>query len=396
VLKISDTFERLVFCLALILASALIAGPAPAQTFSVLYTFTGGADGGTPFGTPILLNGNIYGTTSGGGAHGQGAIYELNFVSREEAVLHSFAGAPLDGAGPLAGLVADASGNFYGVTFSGGTHNLGTAFKLTSGGTLTLLHSFTGHPTQGSGPAGTLVFDAVGDLFGTTYVGGDSTGWGTVFEISAGEVYTTGQSFSPDGALPRAGLHLDNGVFYGTTSGGGAHMFGGTVFAVGISPALYTFTGEADGAQPLGSLISDSQGNLYGTASSGGSGPFGNGNGVIFKLNIATAPAQLTVLHTFNGSDGASPAAGLVQDSAGNMYGTTLYGGTAGYGTVFELDSLGNFTSIYSFTGGADGAKPFAGLIVDSNGNLWGAASSGGSAPAPGGYGTLFFIAAPS
>ena len=115
---------------------------------------------------------------------------------------------------------------------------------------------------------------------------------------------------------------------------------------------------------------------------------------MVFKLNIATA--QLTVLHTFNGSDGTSPAAGLVQDSSGNMYGTTSYGGTAGYGTVFKLDSLGNFTSIYSFTGGADGAKPFAGLIVDSNGNLWGAASSGGSAPAPGGYGTLFFIAAPS
>jgi uncharacterized repeat protein (TIGR03803 family) len=395
VLKISGNFERSVFHLALILASALVgAGPAPAQTFSVLHTFTGGADGGTPFGTPILLNGNIYGTTSGGGTHGLGTLYQLNFLSRVETVLHSFGGAPLDGSGPLAGLVADASGNFYGVTFSGGTHNLGTAFKLTSGGTFTLLHSFAGHPREGSGPAGTLVFDASGDLFGTTYVGGDSTGWGTVFEISAAGAYTTGQSFSPDGALPRAGLHLDSGVFYGTTCGGGAHTFGGTVFAVGTNPALYTFTGGADGAQPLGSLISDSQGNLYGTASAGGSGPFGLGDGVIFKLNITTA--QLTVLHTFNGPDGASPAAGLVQDSAGNMYGTTLYGGTAGYGTVFELDSLGNFTTIYNFTGGSDGAKPFAGLIVDSHGNLWGAASSGGSAPAPGGYGTLFFIAAPA
>ena len=131
-LKISGKFERLVFCLALILVPALMgAGPAPAQTFSVLYTFTGGADGGTPFGTPILLNGNIYGTTSGGGDMVLGTVYELNF-QWDEAVLHSFAGAPLDGAGPLAGLVADASGNVYGVTFSGGTHNLGTAFKLTS------------------------------------------------------------------------------------------------------------------------------------------------------------------------------------------------------------------------------------------------------------------------
>src|SRR5260370_13313261 len=134
-LKISSKFERWPLYLAMILAFALmVTSRAPAQTFTVLHTFTGGADGGTPFGTPILFNGNVYGTTSGGGTQGLGTVYELNFASRHEAVLHSFAGAPIDGAGPLAGLVQDASGNFYGVPFSGGTFNFGTAFKLTPPG----------------------------------------------------------------------------------------------------------------------------------------------------------------------------------------------------------------------------------------------------------------------
>ena len=156
-------------------------------------------------------------------------------------------------------------------------------------------------------------------------------------------------------------------ALYGTTTGGYASfygMYGGTVFEAGVETPLYTFTGGPDGGQPMGGLIGDNQGNLYGTTVAGGDGSFGLGHGVIFKLNIASG--METVLHTFTGPDGAAPAAALAWDSQHNIYGTTTLGGANGYGTVFKLDSSGNFTTLYSFTGGSDGA--------------------------PGGYGTLFVI----
>jgi uncharacterized repeat protein (TIGR03803 family) len=379
-----------------VLALALMAmQPVRAQTFTVLYTFTGGADGATPMATPLLYNGNVYGTTSGGGAHASGTVYSLTVKGQKEVALHSFDGT--DGTGPIAGLVQDSAGNFFGAAYRGGAYDKGTLFELTPAGVFTLLHSFSGPPSQGTGPAGTLVFDSRGDLFGTTYVGGDEKGWGTVYEYSAAGVYSTGESFSPDGALPRAGLHFQSGKLYGTTYGGDTRQYGGTIYEVGLqgAPALYTFTGGADGSQPLASLIGDSQGNLYGTTSAGGSGDFGLGFGVVFKFNLETS--QLTVLHTFMGPDGAVPAAALTWDLQGNLYGTTSEGGANGYGNVFELNpTTGNFTSLHDFTGGADGGKSYSGVIVDNKGNVWGAASAGGSAAAPGGYGTLFVITPPA
>jgi uncharacterized repeat protein (TIGR03803 family) len=224
-----------------------------------------------------------------------------------------------------------------------------------------------------------------GDIFGTTYTGGDTLGWGTTFEIAADGTYTTGQSFSPGGALPRAGLVLQETNLYGTTYGGALRSFGGTIFEVGVSLALYTFTGGADGAQPYAALIGDGAGNLYGTASTGGSSSFGNGHGVIFEYNIASGVE--TVLHTFTGPDGLTPAGSLVRDEIGNLFGTTLSGGASGQGTVFEFNTSGNLITLYSFTGGADGANPFAGLVLDPTGNLWGVTTAGGS-----GYGTVFEI----
>jgi len=365
-----------------ILAALATMQPAPAQTFRVIYTFTGGADGATPFGDLLLNQGVLYGTTSGGGAHNAGTVFKVD--TNGETVLHSFAGGRVDGATPVSGLTRDTSGNLYGTTYGGGAHFSGTVFKLSAASGYTLLHSFLGPLTEGSGPAGDLAIDHAGNLYGTTYTGGDSMGWGTVFEISAGGVYTTGQSFSPDGALPRAGLVLENGNLYGTTYGGGTRYYGGTVFQVGVTTALYTFTGGADGAQPMASLIGDGQGNLYGTATAGGNGSFGNGDGVVFKL---TTTGQETVLYTFTGPDGSIPTGALVGDSQGNLYGTTRIGGASGHGTVFKLDTSNNLTTLYSFSGGADGANPFAGLVLDTSGNLWGVASAGGS-----GYGTVFEI----
>lgn len=365
-----------------------------AQTFTVLYTFTGGTDGGKPMATPILYNGSVLGTASAGGQYDKGTVYGLNFQSRNLTVLHSFVGGAVDGAQPLASLIQAGEGDLYGTTYKGGRRNYGTVFKLTLQGQLTLLHSFLGPPQEGYGPSGALVFDPFGNVYGTTYLGGKTMGWGTVFEITSGGVYKTGQSFSPNGALPRAGLHYVNGMLFGTTSGGADRSYGGTVFQVGVTPPLHTFTGGADGAYPMGKLISDPQGTiLYGTASAGGSASFGVGNGVVFKLDVATG--QETVLHTFTGPDGSTPKAGLTQDADGNLYGTTFYGGTYGYGTVFKLDTSGNLTTVYSFTGGADGANPYGGVLVDAAGNIWGATSAGGSAHGPGGYGTLFLIGVP-
>lgn len=398
---ISGKIRRLALALTPVVALALIAmQPAHAQTFAVIHTFTGGADGATPLATPLLHNGNMYGTTIGGGLYANGAVYAVNFTSGVNTPLYSFTGTP-DGADPIGGLIQDSSGNFYGVAYRGGANNFGTVFELSPAGEFTLLHTLAGAPSEGNGPAGTLVSDGLGDVFGTTYAGGNTKKWGTVFKCSTTGSFTTLKTFgSPQsiGALPRAGLHLQGGALYGTTVGGyyaGYGMYGGTIFVVGVAMPLYTFKGGTDGAQPMGGLIGDSQGNLYGTTSSGGDGSFGLGHGVVFKFN-PTSGAPPTTLHTFTGPDGATPAAGLAWDSQHNMYGTTTQGGAHGYGTVFKLDSSGNnFTTLYSFTGGADGATPYAGVVVDGQGNVRGAASTGGLVAAPGGYGTLFVISPP-
>jgi uncharacterized repeat protein (TIGR03803 family) len=380
------TFYKTIFT-ALVFAVVLAAGSRP--PFSVVHTFTG-ADGARPLGDLLLNGGILYGTTSGGGVYNAGSVFQIDVGTSTETVLHSFAGGTLDGADPLAGLIADVAGNLYGVTYGGGAHNSGTLFEVPFLGGFRLLHSFKGPLTEGMDPAGTLVMDGAGNIYGTTYLGGNTKGWGTTFEYTAGGIYFTGQSFSPNGALPRAGLHLEGGHLYGTTSGGGNMAFGGTVFVTQGTGPLYTFTGGADGAQPMAAVIGDGQGNLYGTASAGGNSPFGSGNGVIFKINIATH--QETVLHTFTGPDGSSPMGRLVRDGSGNMYGTTMFGGAHGYGTVFELDSLGTLTTLYDFTGGADGGNPFAGLLIDGSGNLWGVTPAGGSAAAPGGDGVVFTV----
>jgi uncharacterized repeat protein (TIGR03803 family) len=389
--RISKRQVRTILIAFLVIGGALAAmQPLEAQTYTVVYTFTGGTDGGNPFGTPLLYNGNIYGTTKGGGTNNNGVVYQVNFASKKEVVLHSFTGAP-DGAGPLAGLIQDVASNLYGTTYSGGPTNDGTIFKitLTPQVTYTVLHNFVGPPMEGSQPAGPLVFDGLGNLYGTTYDGGamgPAQGWGSTYEYSASGVFTTGQSFPPGGALPRGGLFRSGNKFYGTTSGGGAHSYGGTIFQTSNAMAIYTFTGGADGSQPLNGLVGDLAGNLYGTCSAGGNAPYGLGNGVVFEYNPTTGVE--TVLHTFTGPDGSSPAAGLFRDAQGNLYGTTMFGGTMGNGTVFKLDTTGNLTTVYNFTGGSDGSRPTSGLFVDAKGNIFGTASAGGS----GGQGTIFVI----
>jgi uncharacterized repeat protein (TIGR03803 family) len=301
-------------------------------------------------------------------------------------LLHSFAGGNTDGSTPWAGLVRDSSGNLYGTTYYGGTGGAGVVFKTTSTGTTTILHSFAGGNSDGAYPSfGSLVRDSSGNLYGTTYSGGTG-GEGVVFKTTSTGTTTILHSFAggnSDGAYAFAGLVMDSsGNLYGTTYYGGTGG-AGVVFkttSTGTTTILHSFSGgNSDGANPYAGLDMDSSGNLYGTTYSGSTG----GAGVVFKT---TSTGTTTVLHSFTGgnSDGANPYAGLVMDSSGNLYGTTYSGGA---GVVFKTTSTGTTTILHSFAGGnSDGAHPYAGLVMDSSGNLYGTSLQGGS----GGFGVVF------
>jgi uncharacterized repeat protein (TIGR03803 family) len=296
-------------------------------------------------------------------------------------VLHNFSGsAHGDGTRSYGRLWRDAGGNLYGTTLDGGASHLGVVFKLDSSGHETILHSFTGPPADGANPYAGLVGDSAGNLYGTTYFGGASN-FGVVFKLDSTGHETVLHSFAgppADGANPYAGLVRDSaGNLYGTTvMGGGSRK--GVIFKLdssGHETILHSFAGlPADGANPLAGLIRDSAGNLYGTTPNAGA----SNRGVVFKLD---STRHETVLYSFTGlADGANPYAGLIRDSAGNLYGTTAFGGNE-FGVVFKLDSTSQETVLHSFGGAHDGARPQAGLVRDSAGNLYGTTVLGGASP---------------
>jgi uncharacterized repeat protein (TIGR03803 family) len=367
--------------------------PAKAQTFTVLYTFTSTTRGEQSDASLLLDDGNLYGTTQYGGAKGGfGTVFKLN-PKDKETVFRSFAGTP-DAEDPYAGLIRDKAGNFYGTTLYGGAEGgFGTVFKLSPKGKETLLHSFAGTP-DGEDPRSILVRDAAGTLYGTTQYGGTKGGFGTIFKLDTNGKLTLLHSFAgtPDGEDPCSGLLRDKaGNLYGTTQYGGSNGGYGTVFklsAKGKLTLLHSFAGTPDGVNPLAGLLRDAAGDLYGTTYYGGTE---GGYGTVFKLS---AKGKLTLLHSFAGTpDGQNPYARLIQDSAGNLYGTTFYGGASGYGTVFKLDQAGKLTVLHSFNDSPDGAHPIAGLILDKAGNLYGTTSDGGDLNCGfSGCGTVFKI----
>ena len=312
-----------------------------AGTETVLYAFAGGAtDGADPQGTLALgSSGTLYGTTYRGGTDGLGTVYQLGSAGGE-TVLYSFAGGASDGADPRGSLIIDSAGNLYGTTSGGGASGLGTVYEVSPTGAQTVLYSFAGGTTDGEVPLGHLVMGSGGSLYGTTSTGG-AYDLGTVFRISLGGVETVLYSFAGttthDGAYPRAGLIMDgSGDLYGTTSAGGTYDLG-TVFEIsasGTETVLHSFAGgTTDGSDPNGSLLLGSSGSLYGTTSTGGAYDLGT----VFKLS---PDGTEVLLHSFAGgtTDGSSPKAGLIVDSAGNLYGTTSAGGVNDDGTVYELN----------------------------------------------------------
>jgi uncharacterized repeat protein (TIGR03803 family) len=319
---------------------------------SVVYKFTGGADGGLASG-PLVTDsaGNVYGETTLGGALDSGVVFKLDTIGNE-TVLYSFAGGA-DGDRPFGGLARDAAGNLYGSTLFGGAFNGGVVFKLDASNNESVLHSFGGSGDGVETSNGPLVLDGDGNLYGTVQNGGTSgCACGIVFKLDA----------------------------------------------AGNETILHNFTGGLDGASPFGGLVRDSAGNLYGTANSGGGagGCFG-GCGTVFKLDTLNT---LTVLHAFTGlAEGGSPAGSLLLDSGGNLYGATQSGGGfvchstfAGCGVIFKIDTLGTETVLYTFTGGLDGSSPNGNLLRDVFGNLYGTAVFSGNVSkyCTGGCGTLF------
>lgn len=387
---ISRTYSR-AYCTALraLVASLCLIAPthlAQAQTFRSVYSFQDKKDGRNP--QAGLFTDAIYGTTFLGGdpACACGTIFKL-LPAGTIKTLHTFVGT--DGANPTAGLVADKNGNLFGTTSQGGSGSpsAGTVFKLAPPATVgapwteTVLYTFTGG-VDGAHPYAGLIFDSAGNLYGTTN-GGGAFNYGTVFKVDSTGNETVLYSFTgfPDGASPYAGVVQDSaGNLYGTTGEGGAFNHG-AVYKLdpsGVETVLHSFNGGTDGSYPCSRLTLDAAGNLYGTANEGGATGNAGDNGTIFELDNT---GSFTVLHTFTGSAGSNPAAGMILNSAGKLFGVTTEGGDRDDdGTVFELDlSTSTFTVLHTFSAGTGGAYPYTGLILDSAGNLYGATEDGGT-----------------
>jgi uncharacterized repeat protein (TIGR03803 family) len=360
------------------------------------YNFRGGSDGSDPLsGLVADQSGNFYGTTGGGGGgtkceyhnQGCGTVFMLT-PKGVETVLYAFSGGS-DGAYPVASVLFDGAGNLLGTTEAGGTFGKGAVFAVSPGGTESVLHSFQGG-SDGWQPQANLIMDDQGDLYGTTAYGGGATacgseGCGTVFKIDAQGQESVLYAFQgeSDGSTPVAGLILDtSGNLYGTALGGAAGC--GVVFEVtpeDTENVLYTFQCGDDGDHPEGGLIADSAGDFYGTTAYGGSGQACEGCGTVFELQ---PDGNKSVIYNFQGeTDGAFPIAGVVIDAAGNLYGTTVGGGgkgckkLGGCGTVFKVTPAGDETVLHQF-GRGSGVNPYAPVLLDAHGELYGTASVGG------------------
>jgi uncharacterized repeat protein (TIGR03803 family) len=318
----------------------------PAGVHHVLYSFTGGADGGEPYkGVTLNANGDLIGTavTGGGGSceGGCGVVFKVSYSGGvwTQSVLHTFTGA--DGSGPGSPVSVDRNGNVYGTTPTGGKFSVGVVYQLTpgqAGWTFQVIHNFTGGADGAGGSAGRLLIDSAGHLYGVCTVGG-VTGFGTVYKLA-----------------------LVNGTWRFTT--------------------LYAFKDQPDGASPYGALILDRQGNLYGTTYYAGA----NDLGTVYRLSYANGTWTESVLYSFKGgTDGASPISSLVRDAAGNLYGTTSDGGAASCvcGVIFKLapGSNGTWTEsvAYSFLGTPKPGFAYNGMVPDWKGNFYGATVHGGT-----------------
>jgi uncharacterized repeat protein (TIGR03803 family) len=369
-----------------------------AQTESVLFSFGGSNGNGPQSGLIAGGNGVFYGTTETGGSSNEGTVFELARTANgwTEKVLHNFGTGSNDGTQPVAGLVMDSAGNLYGTTTKGGANGGGTVFelvRLSGGGRVErILHSFNPNNTaEGNNPYGGLILDSGGNLYGTCYFGGHKN-YGTVFELlpatGSWKEKTLGSFSGLNGWGPFGSLIFDSaGNLYGTTAKGGAADYYGIVFKLAPGAAgawtistLYSFD-NYDGESPEGTLVFDAAGNLYGTTGEGGAG-----YGSVFELSPNTSGMwnYAALLEFSGGTSGAFPGPALIFDKAGNLYGTASNAGTGYGGVTFELSpSAGGTwsqTILHNFTtNNQDGNGPTGALAMDRSGNLYGTTGAGGT-----------------
>ncbi len=355
--SLASRADRFVSRAVLLYASLVCAASAQTAVHSdkILYAFTGGADGGRPYGELLLdAKGNLFGTTSIGGNSGLcngdttcGTVFELSpgLSGWTEKTIYSFTGLS-DGCCSQAGLIMDRSGNLYGTAEGGGDGYCGSVFELTpdsnDGWTETSLYDFKGDSqNDGCSPNGTLTLDVHGNLYGGTYTGGAQNN-GTLFELSP--------PTQPDGAWSESVLwSFEDTIGFGNV-----------------------------GSTPVGKLVFGSDGGLYGATYNGGS----FGSGTAFKLTFSSGVWSANTIFSFSGGDnGCGPNGGVIFDTSGHLYGTTSYCGADNEGTIFSLTpTIGQWTMkvIHTFTGATDGGQSESGSVMDSKGNLYGTASLGG------------------
>jgi len=378
----------------------MMTASASASTYKNLYTFTGGADGGGPSGLVIDAAGNLYGATANGGAFGYGTVFKLD-TAGTFTVLYSFKGG-IDGANPSGyeSLTLDPAGNLYGTTSLGGAFGYGTVFKLDTSGVETVLYSFGGG-TDGGTPTGRVALDQPGNVYGTTTRGGNS--YGVLFKLTPNldgtwseTVLHSFPAYSGDAAEDYGGVDWGpDGNLYGATWQGGTG--GGTIFksdTAGNEAVVHSFSGS-EGEHLYKPPTFDVEGNLYVGTIWGGDfscyvpGWGEVGCGTVVKLDPAGNP---TVLHTFTGGkDGECLVGGLTLDQTGNLYGTAQLGGAYGDGVVFmgTPNHNGGFQGkvLHTFAG-HPGAEPISTMVSDAKGNLYGTTVGN-----PGqSYGSIFVI----
>lgn len=387
---------------------------AQAQTYTPLHNFAHYDGSGPEFALTTDAGGNLYGTTGLGGSHcgssGCGTVYKMvrkgsGWILTQ---LYDFTNGA-DGGFPESGVIFGPEGNLYGATNSGGQYGFGAVYKLQPPLSVckrtmcpwleTVIYSFTGLG-DGRLPEGDLTVDHAGNLYGTTSTGGTGncqSGCGVVFQLTPSQgswSFSVVYSFSAlsDGALPESGVILDRaGNLYGTTSAGGAHTKG-TIFeltktgSTWTKTTLHDFEGSDDGGFPQGGLVFDPTGNLYGFTTAGGA----HNQGTSFQLQPSSGGWDYNVLFNFGGRGGVEVVSTPVLDSAGNIYGAANIGGVHAAGAVFKLTFLGqtwNYVSLHDFTG-LDGEYPYGGVTFDPEGNVYGTATEGG----PSGGGVVFQI----
>ena len=361
---------------------ALAASPLHAQTFKVIHSFTGGTDGSSPTaGFVINKYGAMWGTASSGGASGAGVVYRINTAGKLTP-LYSFTGGA-DGGTPQSSLIFKNS-FLYGTASSGGANGQGVVYRVNmTTGAEKVLYSFQGG-TDGSSPVGRLAMDAAGNLYGATSSGGAS-GNGTVFEITTKDKEIILHSFGAgEGANPVAGVTFDSaGNVYGTASAGGAYG-NGTVFELTKSSGwtestLHDFELTTDGGVPYAGLVLDGSGNLWGATTDGGDGG-SSGGGTLFELSPVVGGWSFSTIYTLAGWGISGSYRDVLLDASGNVYATTHCDGANNAGTVYKLtNGTWSYDELYTFTGGTDGLYSFSNLVADSKGNLYGTTRYGGA-----------------